>query len=160
MKRLNLFAEKLIPILLLMTMLAFPWSVSAQSWDELSPQQQRILKPFSSRWSELDQDKRARLVRGAERWKNMTPAQRKQMKQRFNRWQQLSQQQRDAIKERFKKFQNLTPAQKAKVRKAFHRFRSLPADQRKQYRERWKRMSPAQRKRWLQHYRDKRNHDS
>ena len=38
--------------------------------------------------------------------------------------------------------------------------RELRPDQRKKFKAQWRRMSPAQRKRWLQHFRDKRNNAS
>ena len=78
MNLLPIFAEKIATILLI---LAIPFAASAQTWDELSQQQQEILKPFESSWAELNPEKRSRMLRGAERWKDMSPAQRKKMKQ-------------------------------------------------------------------------------
>jgi hypothetical protein len=60
------------------------------SWQQLSPEQQRVLGQFRGRWDQLPPGQRQSLMRGAERWESMTPEQRERVKQRTERWQNMT----------------------------------------------------------------------
>ena len=65
------------------------------AWDQLSQEEQQILKPFRERWDTLPPERREHLQQGVKRWQAMTPEQREQAKERFSRWQKLSPEQRE-----------------------------------------------------------------
>ena len=82
MKKINL----LITTLILITVPTIPQAVE---WNELTDEEQKVLKRFEDRWNTLDELKQDRLRNGAERWKTMTPEQKAKAKQRFQRWQNI-----------------------------------------------------------------------
>ena len=59
------------------------------TWNELSPQQQQVLKNFQQQWATLPPERQRRLSQGAARWSDLTPEQKQQARARFRKWQQL-----------------------------------------------------------------------
>ena len=74
----------LLPLLVL-SAAAFAEEPSLQ-WQSLSPPQQQLLKRFESQWGAFSEDRKTRLIAGADSWLNATPEQREIMKQRFLEW--------------------------------------------------------------------------
>ena len=78
-------------LLLVMSLPGIGWAQeSGSSWDQLSPSEQKVLKPFAGKWDQLPPDKRSRLKKGANRWGQLTPQQRQNMKQRMKTWQGMT----------------------------------------------------------------------
>lgn len=107
------------------------------SWDQLSQQEQQILKPFKDRWDQLPAERQERLRRGAERWQRMTPEERQEAQERYKRWQELPPEQKEMIRKRYQEFRALPPEEQEKVRNRSKWFRDLPPDVRQQLREKW-----------------------
>ena len=81
--------QRLILCLLLLwpIMLWAADSNAPATWNQLSPEEQKVLKPFQERWDTLPPERRERLREGAKRWQSMTPEQREQARDRFAHWQ-------------------------------------------------------------------------
>ena len=100
------------------------------SWQQLSPEQQRVLGQFRGRWDQLPPGQQQSLMRGAERWESMTPEQRERVKQRTERWQNMTPDEQQRARERAERFRQLPPDEQARLREEFRRYRDLPPEQR------------------------------
>lgn len=114
---------------------ATPSSATAGSlpeWDKLTPQQREtLIAPLRDRWNS-DPQSRAHMLAHGQRWQQMTP------------------QQREQARRGMKRFENMSPEQRERARALFSRMRELSPEQREQLRNQWKKMTPEQRRIWLQ----------
>ena len=104
-------------------------------WEQLSPEQQKVLGQFRGRWERLPPGQQQSLLRGAERWESMTPEQRERVKQRTERWQNMSPEEQQRARERRERFKQLPPEEQARLREEFRRYRDLPPEQREKARK-------------------------
>jgi hypothetical protein len=101
-------------------------------WEQLSEAQRALLvAPIRERWN-AEPEARARMLRHAQRWQQLSPEQRRHAHHGMKRWSQLS------------------PAQRERARAIFARIRALPEPERRQWLEQWRRMTPEQRRAWLE----------
>ncbi len=56
------------------------------SWDQLAPEEKKLLVPFKEHWKQLNEKKRQQLKSGAQRYQKMNPDQRNDFKQKFQSW--------------------------------------------------------------------------
>lgn len=106
-------------------------------WDKLSPQQRdTLIAPLRDRWNS-DPRARARMLEHGQRWQNMTPEQRAQARKGM------------------KRFEDMNPEQRERARALFSQMRDMSPEQREQLREQWKKMTPEQRKSWMDTHRPK-----
>ncbi|TVO70976.1 MAG: DUF3106 domain-containing protein [Sedimenticola selenatireducens] len=134
-----------ILLALILLVLTMPAIAAELDWDQLSAEEQRILKPFGDRWETLSDERRQKLQKGAQRWQNMTPEQRQQAKQRIQTWKKLSPEEQASIRQKYQAFKKLPPAQQERIRKLRERFQLMPPERRKALRERWKNLSAEER---------------
>ncbi len=125
-------------------------SLMAADWDQLTTEEQTILSPYQSQWEDLDEAQRERLQKGVNRWLGMSDGERRLVLNRFSRWQDMSPTQRRTARNRYQKFRSLPARQQQQLRSVYKRFQNLPASQRKQLRERFNRMSPQQKRAFMQ----------
>lgn len=125
------------PLVFLLALLAPALAATASDpplpeWERLSDAQRALLAaPIRERWN-AEPEARARMLRHAQRWQQLTPEQRRRAHRGMKRWS------------------NLTPAQRERARAIFERIHAMPEAERLQWRERWRRMTPEQRKDWLE----------
>ncbi len=101
-------------------------------WDKLTPQQREaLIAPVRERWNK-EPEERSRMLERAQRWKNMTPEQRVRAHKGMRR------------------FEGMNPQQREEARALFERMSELPPEQRKQLREDWRKMTPEQRRAWVE----------
>ena len=105
------------------------------TWEQLSPDQQKVLGQFRGRWDNLPPGQQQSLMRGAERWESMTPEQRDRVKQRTERWQNMTPDEQQRARERAERFKQLSPEEQARLREEFRRYRDLPPEQREKARK-------------------------
>ncbi len=125
-------------------------SAVAIPYASLSATEREQLQPFAKDWDTLPPQRQERLRRAAARWAQMPPEQRAQMQERFRRWQALKPEERAALRERFRTFRSMPPEQQDRVRRGVERFRRLPPEERARMREEFARMSPDERRAFLQ----------
>lgn len=100
-------------------------------WDQLSPQQREaLISPLRDRWNSSP-DERARMFEHANRWRSMTPEQRQQARQGMRR------------------FEHMSPEQRSEARALFSKMRDMTPEQRQQLRSQWGKMTPEQRRDWM-----------
>lgn len=133
---------------LLVLLLALP--VQAGSFAELPEAERQALAAFAEEWPTLAPEVQQRLRTGAARWAQMSPEQRRQAAERLARWQTMDDAERAEVRRRWQQFQSLPPEARARLRGVWQRFQQLPPEQRAELRERFARMSPAERRAFLQ----------
>ncbi|HEY4530757.1 MAG TPA: DUF3106 domain-containing protein [Luteimonas sp.] len=126
--------------LLLVLASALPMPAAAQSppgntlpaWEQLSEtQREALVAPLRQRWNDHP-EKRARMLEHAERWQRMDPAERERARRGAERWRQMDPDKREAL------------------RALYAHMRTLPEAQRESLRKEWSRMTPEQRRAWVQ----------
>lgn len=106
--------------------------VSMPTWEQLTPAQRDLLvAPIRERWN-TDPDERARFYQRAQRWQQMTPEQRTRAHHGMGRWEHMN------------------PKKREEMRALFQKMRAMTPEQRKGLRDQWHRMTPEQRKAWMQ----------
>ncbi|MCM2310465.1 MAG: DUF3106 domain-containing protein, partial [Steroidobacteraceae bacterium] len=73
-------------------------------WQQLSPEQQRVLGQFRGRWNQMPPMQQEALLRGAERWETLSPEQRQRIEQRAEQWRNMSPEQREEARDRAQRF--------------------------------------------------------
>lgn len=86
-------------------------------WNELLPDQQKILKPLAGKWSAMKNMERKKWLGVAERYAGMPAAEKKRMQQRMRSWS------------------DATPAQREAARKEYTRLKTQPAEQKDKFAE-------------------------
>ena len=133
---------RLLVVLFLIALTTPAWG---RSWDQLTPEERQVLKPFRDRWNQLPPERQERLRNGAERWRNMTPQERQEARERSRRGRGLPPEQRENIRNRFREFRQLPPEQQERIRGRYQWFRQLPPQERRELREKWQGMTPGER---------------
>lgn len=101
-------------------------------WDKLTPQQREtLITPLRDRWNDSP-DERVRMFEHANRWKSMTPEQRQQARKGMHR------------------FEHMNPEQRQQARALFAKMRGMNKEQRQQLRNEWSKMTPEQRRDWME----------
>ena len=59
-------------------------------WQQLSPEQQRVLGQFRGRWDRMPPQQQEALLRGAQRWESLSPEQRQRIEQRAEQWRNMT----------------------------------------------------------------------
>lgn len=133
LRPLSIAATALVLALAAGSALASPQAATPlPAWDQLSPaQRDLVIAPLRDRWN-ADPQVRARLFQHAQRWQQLTPGQRARMRHGLGKWEHMDPQQRETM------------------RTLFHRMRDLTPEQRTALRERWRKMTPQQRRDWVE----------
>ncbi len=84
------------------------------AWDELSAEQQRVLKKFEGKWSELPVHKQNKLSRGAQNWQNMSPEKQDKVRKRYKWYKDLPPEKKERLREKWK---SMTPEERKAFRK-------------------------------------------
>ncbi len=80
------------------------WVIAArgETWDELSPQEQQLLREYRNSWQRYSPDDRARLQRGAQRYLELSPHERDQVRRERERYERLDPQERNELRQKYK----------------------------------------------------------
>lgn len=106
-------------------------------WEKLTPQQREtLIAPIRDRWNG-DPGGRARMFEHGRRWQQMTPEQRAQARRGM------------------KRFEHMNPDQRERAKALFFQMREMSPEQREKLGEEWKRMTPEQRRAWLEQHRSR-----
>ncbi len=121
-------------------------------WKELSHEQQKLLLPFKSSWSGLDDNAKDKLLVNTNKWLDMTPVQRIQSRKKLNRFKNLSKEDRQKFQKRFEHLKNLSPQERRQLERAKRKFQQLNPKQKTRLRKKYNQTPPAQRKQAIQHF--------
>ncbi len=101
-------------------------------WDRLTPaQRETLIAPMRDRWNDAP-ERRQRMYDHARSWQQMTPEQRDQAKRGMHR------------------FEHMSPQQRREAQALFGRMRDMDKGQRQQLRDQWQKMTPEQRRQWVE----------
>ncbi len=94
------------------------WVIAArgETWEELSPQEQQLLREYRGSWQRYSPDERARMQRGAQRYLELSPRERDQVQRERERYQRLDPQERSQLREKYKASKNDKGSKKHKDR--------------------------------------------
>ena len=85
-----------------------------------------------------------------ERWNNTPPERRQNLYDRARSWQRMSPEQHDQARRGMHRFENMSPQQQREARALFAKMRNMDKAQREQLREQWQKMTPEQRRQWVE----------
>ena len=106
-----------LAVLAALTHLPTAW---AQSWSDLSSQDQSILRPLRMNWEDLSDEQKQGWIKRVPEIKAMPPENRKNAQTRMAEWGALSQQQRDEVQTRVKSSSKTSnPKERAKLWDSF-----------------------------------------
>ncbi len=131
--------KTLMPRVLLLLLASASAPVLAQSaqttlpeWDQLTPaQRETLIAPMRDRWN-ASPDRRQRMYDHARGWQQMTPEQREQARRGMHR------------------FEHMSPQQRREAQALFAKMRGLDKAQRQQLHDQWIKMTPEQRRQWVE----------
>lgn len=72
------------------------------AWEQLTPEQQTVLRRFEPRWAALPPARQSRLAAGTARWSAMPPDERAKVRKNFHRFRQMSPEQRHKMRQRWR----------------------------------------------------------
>lgn len=80
------------------------WVIAArgETWEELSPHEQQLLREYRNSWQRYSPDERARMQQGAQRYLELSPREREQVQRERERYQRLDPQERSQLREKYK----------------------------------------------------------
>ncbi|MCU0972262.1 MAG: DUF3106 domain-containing protein [Gammaproteobacteria bacterium] len=104
-------------------------------WEDLSPDEQRILGRTKERWRDISPDEQQRLRRGAERWQQLSPDQR----QGVERLRELPPQDKQRIQRQLQDYRQMPPEDRDRLKQQQDWYRTLPDDRKQQLNDQWQR---------------------
>jgi hypothetical protein len=87
------------------TAVTAPYIIAQNDWNNLSEQEQRLLKDHRQKWNSYPPDYRSRLRQGAERYQNLSPEERERLQRSRERYKNLSPQEREQLKRQYRENQ-------------------------------------------------------
>jgi len=103
-----------IAVVLLGLPLALSAVADAPLWNQLSPDQQRVLDKHAQEFDSMPEQRRQRLADNAARWNSLTPEQKREARARYQGLRELSPEQRQDLRQRW---QALAPEQRQRLRR-------------------------------------------
>ncbi len=89
------------------------------AWQDLTPAQQRSLKPLAVNWATMAEAEKRKWIAIAANYSALAPAEQVKMHSRMTEWSSLSQQQRTQARLNFAKSKQLSPTQKTATWEAY-----------------------------------------
>lgn len=85
-------------------------------WEQLSPEERRILEPVAREWGRMPGYQQERLKSAARRYPSMRPIQKERFESRIRDWAAMTPQQRREARETFQGLRKLPPAKQHELR--------------------------------------------
>lgn len=105
---------------------AFVAPLSQPAWTDLNAEQQKILAPLSTDWSEMDTFQRRKWMGVAQRYPLMTEEERARTQRRMTAWAKLSPEERKLARRKYKTLQKASPQKKETVKQKWEEYQGLP----------------------------------
>jgi hypothetical protein len=106
---------------------AFSADRSNPAWQQLTPEQQRILAPIEGEWASFDATHKRKWLGITQRFPKMSVAEQERLQRRMKEWASLSPAQRQAAREKYREFEQLTPAEREAMRDKWAKFKQEQA---------------------------------
>jgi hypothetical protein len=100
---------------------------STPAWQQLTPEQQRILAPIQGEWESLDTPHKRKWLGIAQRYPKMSPDEQARLQYRMKEWSSLSPGQRQAARDKYREFEQLTPEDRQAMRDKWEKYKQEQA---------------------------------
>lgn len=94
-------------------------------WDELTPQQQKILQPLAQNWDAIDSTRKKKWLGVAKRYPKMTPQEQQRIQSQMQNWNSLTSEQRQQARERFKRMEQLPAQKRQEIKQRWYEYEQL-----------------------------------
>jgi len=136
---------KIFAGLLLGLSLSVSHAASPLAWEQLTNNEQHVLKSYSHNWEKMNPEQQRRLQKVARYWQKMNAQQRSEMQQRSARWKEMPEEKKQKIRKNFRQFEQFPPEQQQKIKQRVQSFLKLPKKERLKLRQQWQQMNQEQR---------------
>jgi hypothetical protein len=126
---------KLAAVLLFICSLFLSGAAFAQKWQDLAPDEQKVLAPLQSDWQSLSDVRKRKWREIAIKYPKMTPDQQKNLQDRMAGWAKLSPDERRKAREHYNELKQLPPEKRAAVPQKWDEYRNLPPEKREELRK-------------------------
>lgn len=114
-------------------LLAFP--AFAQKWQDLKPDEQKVLAPLQQDWQTLSDLRKRKWREIAAKYPTMPPDQQKNLQDRMAGWAKLTPDERRKAREQYNALKTLPPEKRAAVPQKWDEYRNLPPEKREELRK-------------------------
>lgn len=97
----------------------------AQTWQQLTPDEQRILAPLKDDWPNIEPARRKKWLEITKRYNRMSQEQQDRLQTRMRQWAALSPAEREQVRERYKKLQDMPPERREEIIRKWQEYDSL-----------------------------------
>ena len=107
----------------------------AQKWQDLKPDEQKVLAPLQPDWQSLTDVRKRKWREVAAKYPKMAPDQQKNVQDRMVGWAKLSPEERRKAREQYNELKSLPPEKRAAVPQKWDEYRNLPPEKREELRK-------------------------
>ncbi len=123
--------------------LLFSGAAVAQKWQDLKPDEQKVLAPLQADWSSLTDLRKRKWREIAAKYPAMPPDQQKKLQDRMVGWAKLTPDERRKAREQYSALKNLPPEKRAAVPQKWDEYQNLPPEKREELRKKAATAPPA-----------------
>ena len=107
----------------------------AQTWQQLSNDQRKVLAPLGSEWDTLRPWQREKMLDIAKDYPKMDAQKQQRVQKRLNSWSRMTPYERENARQRYQHFHSLSADKKDEVRKKWAEHQKLPETEREKLRK-------------------------
>ena len=126
---------KLAAVLLFIGSLFLSDAAFAQKWQDLKPDEQKVLASLQPDWHALSDVRKRKWREIAAKYPTMTPDQQKNLQDRMVSWVKLSPEERRKARDQYNELKQLPPEKRAAVPQKWDEYRNLPPEKREELRK-------------------------
>lgn len=134
---------KLAAVLFLSLGMLLSSSAFAQKWQDLKPDEQKVLAPLQQDWQALTDLRKRKWREIAAKYPAMPPDQQKNVQDRMVGWAKLTPDERRKAREQYNQLKTLPPEKRAAVPQKWDEYRNLPPEKREELRKKAADTKPA-----------------
>ena len=107
----------------------------AQKWQDLKPDEQKVLAPLQQDWQALTDARKRKWREIAAKYPTMPPDQQKNVQERMAGWAKLTPDERRKAREQYNELKTLPPEKRAAVPQKWDEYQNLPPEKREELRK-------------------------
>ena len=110
-------------------------TIPAQTWNQLSDDQRKVLAPLGTEWDTLRPWQREKMLDIAKDYPRMDAQKKQRVQKRLNSWSRMTPYERENARTRYQHFHSLSAEKKDEVRKKWAEHQKLPEAEREKLRK-------------------------
>ncbi|HIO93108.1 MAG TPA: DUF3106 domain-containing protein [Leucothrix mucor] len=127
-----------LPFLFSTSILFFSLQSFAIPWENLNPEEQKILKPYSKQWGQMSNDRQIKLRNVSSVWLKMDENEKRTLKKRLKKLKGMKSDQRQHVKHWFQWYQRQASKAKERINLRRNWFQSLSTGEQQAVKQQWK----------------------